>query len=684
MKAQLCIGAGDPLGLFHNILPMKKIIAFSAMLLLMIGLLVPAGAITSSAQTMPGISVSSPNGGENIATGSVYPIHWQVTSANSYDTYRTVIRLTNNDNAKSREISSDMTSRAGDNIFYWSVPGGLDAGGHYRIDIGIAGFNGEVSDESDGEFYLYKGTANHSFSLVANPGSGTAPLKVNLVGTISNMTCGAAYTWDFGDGATATTTENCSGTDLPFSYRQVVQSHTYAEAGEYSAHVSAKWQSQTLESNKVIITVSATGNTNGNSNNSNTNGTINHPPVISGISGPTVLAAGETGTFTVRASDPNNGSLSYSVRWGDEGTIHAQGMRSSDAYTQTATMTHAYSQAGVYTPLFTVKNQQGLTATASLSVKVGRGTNENENDNGNSNENGSTVSIMNFSFMPSSMTVRAGTTVTWTNHDSMNHTVTSDSGLFNSGLLAKDQSYRYTFQNAGTYTYHCTPHPNMKGTIIVIGSNSGNENENENENYNENGNIARPPAGFEDEVVVNSNSFPNPFNDTDISTLQGQAAAELYRRAVIGGFPDGEFKGERPVNRAEGAKFLLLTRYGAVGDMANDGHFPDVLDGEWYTSFVMNASILGIIQGYPDGMFRPQNTINTAEFLKMMSLTFGLSQNLKYSYTDVPRGIWYARYAGIAQKYNLFPDRGTNQLSPARNLTRYEVAVAIYQYLLNR
>lgn len=192
-----------------------------------------------------------------------------------------------------------------------------------------------------------------------------------------------------------------------------------------------------------------------------------------------------------------------------------------------------------------------------------------------------------------------------------------------------------------------------------------------------------PPAGYEDEVITSFVDFENPFPDTDISSLEGKAAAELYRRAVIGGYPDGEFKGEKEVNRAEAAKFLLYARYGTVDDIENNGKFPDVLDGEWYTKFVVYAAEQGIINGYPDGLFRPANTVNTAEFLKMLSLTFGLEENLSYSYTDVDSEDWFSPYAGTAEKYELFPER-VSSLNPSQDLTRSEVAIAIYQYLQNR
>jgi hypothetical protein len=71
------------------------------------------------------------------------------------------------------------------------------------------------------------------------------------------------------------------------------------------------------------------------------------------------------------------------------------------------------------------------------------------------------------SFVPQAATINPGTTVTWTNNDSVTHTVTSDSGIFNSGSLAPGQSFSFTFPSAGTFTYHCTIHPYMTGSIVV-------------------------------------------------------------------------------------------------------------------------------------------------------------------------------------------------------------------------
>lgn len=77
------------------------------------------------------------------------------------------------------------------------------------------------------------------------------------------------------------------------------------------------------------------------------------------------------------------------------------------------------------------------------------------------------VDISGFAFVPATITIPAGTEITWTNQDSASHTVTSESGLFDSGTLSKNGSFSYLFNQTGTFKYYCTIHPYMKGTVIV-------------------------------------------------------------------------------------------------------------------------------------------------------------------------------------------------------------------------
>jgi plastocyanin len=80
---------------------------------------------------------------------------------------------------------------------------------------------------------------------------------------------------------------------------------------------------------------------------------------------------------------------------------------------------------------------------------------------------GNSVSIANFAFSPTALTVKTGTKVIWTNNDTVTHTVTANKGAFNSGPLAPGSTFSFTFTKAGTYSYHCNIHPSMMATIVV-------------------------------------------------------------------------------------------------------------------------------------------------------------------------------------------------------------------------
>jgi len=102
-------------------------------------------------------------------------------------------------------------------------------------------------------------------------------------------------------------------------------------------------------------------------------GESNRPPVVSGVEAPTTLNVNQVGTWKVSASDPENGILSYSVVWGDEPQIaySNSSLSTGTTFTQGATFTHSYNQAGTYTSIFTVKDDSGQSAQTSVTVKVG-------------------------------------------------------------------------------------------------------------------------------------------------------------------------------------------------------------------------------------------------------------------------------------------------------------------------
>jgi plastocyanin len=81
--------------------------------------------------------------------------------------------------------------------------------------------------------------------------------------------------------------------------------------------------------------------------------------------------------------------------------------------------------------------------------------------------------VQNFSFIPQDLTVAAGTTVKWTNMDTVAHTVTWDDKSVDSGLFEQGQTFEYTFTTPGTYGYFCIPHGSpgagMHGSVTVTG-----------------------------------------------------------------------------------------------------------------------------------------------------------------------------------------------------------------------
>lgn len=77
------------------------------------------------------------------------------------------------------------------------------------------------------------------------------------------------------------------------------------------------------------------------------------------------------------------------------------------------------------------------------------------------------VTVQNFAFSPADLKIKKGDIVTWTNKDSVPHQIASDTGKFQGPAISNGQTYSFTFNETGTFPYHCTIHPMMKATITV-------------------------------------------------------------------------------------------------------------------------------------------------------------------------------------------------------------------------
>lgn len=178
-------------------------------------------------------------------------------------------------------------------------------------------------------------------------------------------------------GSYAPSSSNSSGIAYP-CLQPTIKSYTIIEnapnSGSYSWTIPKDLpQAYTGKVTIMVWADSASGTSGTFLLGSGTVTTTNQPPVISGVSGPTTLNVGQQGTWAVNASDPENGTLSYSVLWGDENnSISAYGIAQyMMPPQQSATFTHVYNSAGTYQPKFTVTDSVGLNAQTSLSVVVG-------------------------------------------------------------------------------------------------------------------------------------------------------------------------------------------------------------------------------------------------------------------------------------------------------------------------
>jgi len=107
--------------------------------------------------------------------------------------------------------------------------------------------------------------------------------------------------------------------------------------------------------------------------------------------------------------------------------------------------------------------RQGLLALAMVGLFIFF----NSCSSSNSAPPANQVFIQGMAFSPATLTITVGTTVKWTNKDAVSHTVTSDTGAFDSGNIANGSTFSFMFMTAGTYNYHCTIHPSMVAKIVV-------------------------------------------------------------------------------------------------------------------------------------------------------------------------------------------------------------------------
>lgn len=181
-----------------------------------------------------------------------------------------------------------------------------------------------------------------------------------------------------------------------------------------------------------------------------------------------------------------------------------------------------------------------------------------------------------------------------------------------------------------------------------------------------------------DHVSIHKNNL------SDIGAHENRVAIQyLADNNVISGYPDGTFKPEQNINRAELMKIITEASGKVVNSSQYNNCFPDVTD-EWFAAYVCYAKEQNWIQGYPDGMFKPANDINKVEALKMIINSQGISipgAVNETTFDDVDNSAWYAPFVKAAADNQILVQTN-GEYGVGELITRGEVSENIYRALL--
>jgi hypothetical protein len=190
--------------------------------------------------------------------------------------------------------------------------------------------------------------------------------------------------------------------------------------------------------------------------------------------------------------------------------------------------------------------------------------------------------------------------------------------------------------------------------------------------------------------LANANTNTN-FSDLDEDHPRFNQIQWLARSGVVEGYPDGTFRPENCVNRAEFLKILYTTTYADTEVAAQTSNpFPDVDENAWYGDYVLSAYADGVISGYGDGTFKPDQCVTKPEVLKMASEAYYSDEQIKvelmYNFT-LPNGVtedaWFYKYYSFAQPMNLAvydPEFTKDYPISFQGATRADVAETLWRF----
>ncbi|MFA6305847.1 MAG: S-layer homology domain-containing protein [Candidatus Gracilibacteria bacterium] len=185
-------------------------------------------------------------------------------------------------------------------------------------------------------------------------------------------------------------------------------------------------------------------------------------------------------------------------------------------------------------------------------------------------------------------------------------------------------------------------------------------------------------------LISSSVAFAEGFPDVSQDNEHFVAIKYLVDKGIINGYQDGTFKPEELVNRAEATK-MVVKAFNVPYDKVFEGSFPDVKKSDWFFPFVMAGKEAGLLAGYKDGKFKPENNINLAETLKIVEVAGNAKVPEKVDgnvFLDAPKDDWYAVYALYARDHNIVLSDDYGNLHAEQPVTRQVFAEVVYRMMI--
>ncbi|MCK9186887.1 S-layer homology domain-containing protein [Candidatus Gracilibacteria bacterium] len=185
-------------------------------------------------------------------------------------------------------------------------------------------------------------------------------------------------------------------------------------------------------------------------------------------------------------------------------------------------------------------------------------------------------------------------------------------------------------------------------------------------------------------LISSSIVFAADFPDVSSDNEHFVAIKYLVDKGIINGYIDGTFKPDGLVNRAEATK-IIVKAFNIPYDKVFEESFPDVKKSDWFFPFVMASKEEGLLSGYKDGKFKPENNINLAETLKIIEVAGNAKIPEKVEsnvFLDTSKDDWYAVYALYARDHNIVLSDDYGNLHAEQPMTRQAFSEVVYRMMI--